>query len=231
MTRVPTTATAPSTPSEQSIAASFHVEVMNDLDTGQPTLIASTQPNHGDLQVVTAEQVRRKAAEASAAIAQGVELANAFEAATATAAGDEPRTWTTMSPFSGETITVTCMTGCRLDHEGDIASPTAHEDIYCLTETNRSAATVPVDPNVGERENNHILSSYIEVRPFCTEIAERLPHAVVEITDEHYIAPLDPDALAGLIDLLTSRVGALRAVHAELVHARAEYVVRRGVQS
>ncbi|MFK0151163.1 DUF6907 domain-containing protein [Streptomyces sp. NPDC090493] len=212
---------------DQSIAALFHVEVMHDLDTGEPTLIASTQPHHGDLQVVTADQVRAKATEVRHTIAQGEALAAAFEAAT-TAPAEAPRTWQYTNRFSGERGSVTCMTGCRFDHADD-DTPTAPEDIYCWSEPNRSDASVPVDPDKGRPENFSVLSGYIAVTPFGSQIAERLPHAVVEILDQHYVTPLDPDALASFIDLLASRVDGLRAVHAELVRTRAEYVGRSGV--
>ncbi|MGJ7877871.1 hypothetical protein [Streptomyces rochei] len=58
---VPTT-TASSPLPEQGISANLTVEVMHDLDTGQPTLVAATQGNQGDLQVVTPAQVLAKAA-------------------------------------------------------------------------------------------------------------------------------------------------------------------------
>lgn len=58
---VPTTASA--TISDQSATASLTVEVMTDLDTGQPTLLASTHGNQGDLQVVTVAQAMAKVTE------------------------------------------------------------------------------------------------------------------------------------------------------------------------
>ena len=48
---------------ETSITNILTVEIMNDLDDGQPTLLASEQGNQGDLQVVTVDQVLAKVAE------------------------------------------------------------------------------------------------------------------------------------------------------------------------
>lgn len=75
------TATAPSTIPEQSIAASLTVEVMHDLDDGTPTLVASTQGNQGDLQVVTVDQVRTMIAEQRTHLNRQERLALAYEAA------------------------------------------------------------------------------------------------------------------------------------------------------
>ena len=54
----PTTASAPL--SEQGISANLTVEVMTDPDNGQPMLVAATQDNQGDLQVVTVAQAMAK---------------------------------------------------------------------------------------------------------------------------------------------------------------------------
>lgn len=62
MSKLPTTATAPSTLPEQGITASLTVEIMTNLDDGQPTLVAFTQGNQGDLQVVTVAQALAKVA-------------------------------------------------------------------------------------------------------------------------------------------------------------------------
>lgn len=62
MSKLPTTSMAPSTLADQAISASLTVEVTSDLDTGQPTLIAATQGNQGDLQVVTVAQAMAKVA-------------------------------------------------------------------------------------------------------------------------------------------------------------------------
>lgn len=144
-------------------------------------------------------------------------------------AGKTSRTWTYTHRFSGQTGTVTCMTGCRFDHEDDQAKPVAPEDIFCWSEPNCSDTTVPVDLDKGKPENFDLLTAYLAVDPFSANIADRLPHAVVEILDQQYVTPLDPDALASLISLLASRLDGLRQVHADLVRTRAEYIARQAV--
>ncbi|MET7944162.1 hypothetical protein [Streptomyces sp. NPDC005302] len=54
------------------------------------------------------------------------------------------------------------------------------------------------DPT-GERERHpeeyQVLSAVIKVEPASPQIAERLPFAVVELVDDHFIEDLDPDGL------------------------------------
>lgn len=78
----PRTAKAPSTPTEQSITASLTVDIMTDPDTGQPMLVASTQGNQGDLQVVTVGQVLNKVIEQRAQLDRIQALANEYAAYT-----------------------------------------------------------------------------------------------------------------------------------------------------
>jgi hypothetical protein len=66
MNRVAATSTATSALHDQEITANLTVEIMTDLDDGQPTLLASTGSNQGDLQVVTVAQALTKIAEQSA---------------------------------------------------------------------------------------------------------------------------------------------------------------------
>lgn len=61
---------------EQGITASLTAEIMNDLDDGQPTLVASTQGNQGDLQVVTPAQLLAKVNEQRRQLDQIETLAN-----------------------------------------------------------------------------------------------------------------------------------------------------------
>lgn len=77
-----TTRSAPSasTLPEQTIVASLTAEVMRDLDDGQPTLVASTQGNQGDLQVVTPAQLLAKVNEQRRKLDQIETLANEYAA-------------------------------------------------------------------------------------------------------------------------------------------------------
>jgi hypothetical protein len=70
----------PSTLPEETRAAALSVEVMNDLDTGQPMLLASTEANQGDLQVVTPAQVLAKVNEQRAQLDHIEALANEYAA-------------------------------------------------------------------------------------------------------------------------------------------------------
>ncbi|MDX3559038.1 hypothetical protein PV729_46605 [Streptomyces europaeiscabiei] len=74
------TSTPKSTLPEQTRAAALSVDVMNDLDTGQPMLLASTEANQGDLQVVTPAQVLAKVNEQRAQLDRIEALANEYAA-------------------------------------------------------------------------------------------------------------------------------------------------------
>ena len=49
---------------------------------------------------------------------------------------------------------------------------------------------------------------------------------VIEVIDEHWITPLDPDGLETVINVLAGRVEQLRRVHTELVRVRREHMAR-----
>ncbi|MFJ4692819.1 hypothetical protein [Streptomyces sp. NPDC088766] len=72
------TSTATSRLPEQAIVASLNAEIMHDLDDGQPTLIASTHGNQGDLQVVTPTQLLAKVAEQREQLDRIEALANEY---------------------------------------------------------------------------------------------------------------------------------------------------------
>ncbi|MEV7240422.1 hypothetical protein AB0N92_04050 [Streptomyces sp. NPDC093248] len=80
------TATAPSTLPEQAITASLTAEIMHDPDDGQVTLVASSQGNQGDLQVVTVDQMLARVTEARTQLDQIEHLAKVFQAQTTLAA-------------------------------------------------------------------------------------------------------------------------------------------------
>ncbi|MEU5769829.1 hypothetical protein ABZ782_28330 [Streptomyces asoensis] len=75
------TSTATSRLPEQSVTASLTVETMDDADTGGSILLASTQENQGDLQVVTVDQVLAKTAEQRAQLHRIEDLARQWGAA------------------------------------------------------------------------------------------------------------------------------------------------------
>lgn len=156
-------------------------------------------------------------------------LAQPPEATTKTPAVDAqsdatPRTWTFTDRETDKLLTVTCVPGCVIDHSHDIATPSFPGDIWC--ETPREDMTLPVNAN-GTPEEFRVLGVSIKVMPFSNVLAERLPYACIEMVDDHWIEPLDPDGLETVINTLAERLDLVRETHAQLVRTRAEYRARR----
>lgn len=116
------------------------------------------------------------------------------------------------------------MRGCVADHSVEMRTPTHPEDIWCQADSD--SVTLPVNES-GVPENVRVLSSTLNVMPFSTTIAHRLPHVSIEVMQDAWIEGLDPDGLATVIGTLEERVEQLRRAHAELVVARAEYRASR----
>ncbi|MGW0782470.1 DUF6907 domain-containing protein [Streptomyces sp. NPDC002913] len=135
----------------------------------------------------------------------------------------ESRTWTITNRATGKSLSFTCMTGCTLDHNGDIRQPIDPSDVWC--QTDRTDMTLPINEN-GTPEEFRVLGITLNVRPWDASMAQRLPHAAVEVIDDCWIEGLDPDALAVVIETLAQRVDVLRESHAHLVKLRAEYEAR-----
>lgn len=226
MNRVPTTAMAPSTPAEQSITTTFHVEVMNDLDNGQPTLVGASDANLGDLQVVTADQVIAKALEEHRRIDRAVQLALDYEAATGRQPATEPRTWTVTDSKTGLPLNVTCMSGCDSLHVEMGIGSSAADDILCAQYDRANTIELPIGCGSTGGEDWATLSVEIKSDPVHPYPAKRIPHAAVEVTEDHYIEDLDPDGLAVVIDKLSQRLAGMRVRHAELIRIRAEHLGR-----
>ncbi|MEU1497310.1 hypothetical protein [Streptomyces sp. NPDC005732] len=104
-----------------------------------------------------------------------------------------------------------------------MASPTFPEDVWCWFWA--EGLTLPVNEN-GTPEEYRVLSTVIKVEPSSPKIAERLPFAVVELVDDHFIDGLDPDGLETVIRTLSDRLDQMRATHRQLVDVRAEYMRR-----
>jgi hypothetical protein len=136
-------------------------------------------------------------------------------------AGVEPRRWTFTDP-DGERTTVTCMPGCAEDHTAERFAA----DICCYT-SDGQAAMLPIDN--GTVEDLRVLGVGIRCLPYDESMGARLPHAVVEVVEDHYIENLDPDALALLIATLQGRLDALRAAHTLLVSVRSEHLATTGI--
>ncbi|WP_406199204.1 hypothetical protein OG331_22920 [Streptomyces sp. NBC_01017] len=80
MNHLVSTSAPASTLPEQSLSTILHVEIMNDLDDGRPTLVAATEGNLGDLQEVTPSQLLAKVAKLRADADRIEALANEYAA-------------------------------------------------------------------------------------------------------------------------------------------------------
>lgn len=138
-----------------------------------------------------------------------------------------PRTWTFTDRRTGQPFAYTCMTGCTLDHTREAGDPVFREDVWCWSWD--ESVTLPVNEN-GSPEEFRVLSTVIKVEPWSRKVAERLPFAVVELVDDHFIDGLDPDGLETVINALAARVERMRATHERLVEIRAEYRARVDLQ-
>lgn len=136
----------------------------------------------------------------------------------------EPRTWTFINRRTGEPVTYTCMTGCALDHSHEVGRAVFPEDIWCWFWG--QDLTLPVNEN-GSPEEFRVLSTVVKVEPWAPTIAHRLPFAVVELVDDHFVEGLDPDGLETLINTLAGRLDQMRDAHRQLVEVRAEYMGRQ----
>lgn len=227
MSRVPATATAPSTIAEQSITASLTVEVVHDLDDGQPALLAGTQGNQGDLQVVTVDQAFAKTAELRAKANRQERLALAYAAATTKAPTGEPPTWTIADIDSGMPLNVTCMSGCIGFHPERSSGTSRAADVSCAQFDTANTVELQIGCGAEDFGRYSTLSVEIHSDPVHPDEAKRVPHAAIEVMEDHYIEDLDPDGLAVVIDAFEKRVAAMRIRHAELVRIRAEYFGRQ----
>lgn len=147
-------------------------------------------------------------------------------ATSAPAASVTPRTWNFIDRGTGETVQYTCMDGCTLNHSREVGRRNFREDIWCWFWD--EPLTLPVNEN-GEPEEFRVLSTVIKVEPWSPAVSQRLPFAVIELVDDHFIDGLDPDGLATVIRTLSDRVEQMRATHRRLVEVRAEYRERVAV--
>ncbi|WTK11183.1 hypothetical protein OG346_39150 [Streptomyces sp. NBC_01530] len=116
------------------------------------------------------------------------------------------------------------MDGCTINHHArEVGREVFPEDVWCWTEA--EPLTLPVNEN-GTPEEYRILDTIIKVEPWSPTVAHRLPFAVVELVDDHFIDGLDPDGLETVINTLAGRLDQMRATHARLVQARNEYRTR-----
>jgi hypothetical protein len=134
--------------------------------------------------------------------------------------GSRQRTWSFIDRRTGETVVYTCMDGCTLDHRHEIGREVFREDVWCWFWDD--SLTLPVNEN-GQPEEFRVLSTVIKVEPWSPKVAERLPFAVVELVDDHFIDGLDPDGLETVINTLAARLERMRSTHRHLVEVRENY--------
>ncbi|MEU1443077.1 DUF6907 domain-containing protein [Streptomyces mirabilis] len=139
------------------------------------------------------------------------------------AASVTPRTWDFIDRRTGETVQYACMDGCTLDHSREVSRPNFREDIWCWFWD--EPLTLPVNEN-GQPEEFRVLSTVIKVEPWSPAVAQRLPFAVIELVDDHFIDGLDPDGLETVINTLAGRLEQMRETHRHLVEIRSQYRTR-----
>jgi len=134
-----------------------------------------------------------------------------------------PPTWSFINRHTGQPEKVTCLTGCTRDHARDMGRDIFPEDVWCWFWSD--PLTLPVNEN-GTPEEFKILDTVIKVEPWSATIAHRLPFAVIELVDDHFIDGLDPDGLETVINTLAGRLEQMRETHRQLVEVRNEYRAR-----
>jgi hypothetical protein len=132
-----------------------------------------------------------------------------------------PRTWTFRVPqhlgFHAELTTI-CPTWCDGKHRQDVEEHPV--DIYHDQTFQGLELEVKAD---GKAVWSAALQICVTMRPFSVDPAERMPHAIITVDESSETAPLAPDALAEIIDQAAAAVDQMRAAHALLVQALAEY--------
>jgi len=147
-------------------------------------------------------------------------VASCATSAPATSATPPPRTWSFINRHTGEPTVYACMTGCTIDHANEMGRDVFPEDVWCWFWS--EPLTLPVNEN-GTPEEFKVLDTVIKVEPWSSTIAQRLPYAVVELVDDHFIDGLDPDGLETVINTLAGRLEQMRETHRRLVRVREEY--------
>ncbi|MES9804987.1 DUF6907 domain-containing protein [Streptomyces cinereoruber] len=133
-----------------------------------------------------------------------------------TTAAKQPRTWSFIDSRDGERMTVTCLPGCQSNHGSDQDKQIHPSDVWCQIRSE----DVHVPVNTGKVEDFRLLSVTLNQIPFSSRYAERLPHANVEVIDDHFIENLDPDALQQVINVARDRVAQMETAHSQLVELR-----------
>ncbi|WP_405830778.1 MULTISPECIES: DUF6907 domain-containing protein [unclassified Streptomyces] len=131
-----------------------------------------------------------------------------------------PRTWTFLDRTTSKLQEVTCLQGCTVNHDIDRETPTHPADIWCATDA--TDMYLPVETGGNKVEEMRVMGALIRQEPFSRHMHERVPHAIVELVDDHWTESLDPDGLASVILTLESQLARFREVHAQLTALRAQ---------
>jgi hypothetical protein len=134
-----------------------------------------------------------------------------------------PRTYTFRPPehlgFHAELTTV-CPDFCdghngsAVEHPVDVSHSTSGQTLDLpLTSPGRTV------------EECAAVETFLDMRPYSLDPAQRVPHAVIAILDSTETPPLTPDAFAEAIERFAAEVEHMRKMHTVLVQAVAEYQV------
>ncbi|MFJ9340227.1 DUF6907 domain-containing protein [Streptomyces sp. NPDC101733] len=132
-----------------------------------------------------------------------------------------PRRWSFVDRHTGYRHEVTCLPGCVVPHDTEMSRGALAEDVWCMT-AETDDVWLPVSTGGQPATEVRLLDANIRQDPFDSVMAKRVPHAVVEIMEDSFIEPLDPDGLATVILALEDKLKQMRAVHAQLVELRAQ---------
>jgi transcription elongation GreA/GreB family factor len=147
-----------------------------------------------------------------------------------------PRLWT-ITTTDGQTATGTLMTRAEDDPSQDGVDPELLQDVLGDIGHRRHYAGPKVNADLAgirgrEVGETSILLPQIEVDPFDTDLAKRVPTVAVEMTagSDDWISGLDPAGVAGLAAKLRAQADLLDQVAADLAAARADWAANGGQQ-
>ncbi|MCP9209312.1 DUF6907 domain-containing protein [Streptomyces sp. NEAU-Y11] len=137
-----------------------------------------------------------------------------------------PPTWT-MRTHDGDEHTETCPAWCTTTeiHQRETESTIHPSDIWHQSD---HVAMPLVLTESRETYEDLVLIADVAVIPHSDEPEQRIPHVNVQMIGDQdfWTGPMGPDEFGTVIDRLAAHVDQLRAVHARLVQARAEWQAR-----
>ncbi|QKV94239.1 hypothetical protein HUT19_22800 [Streptomyces sp. NA02950] len=141
-----------------------------------------------------------------------------------------PPTWT-MRTHDGDEHTETCPTWCTTTeiHQRETESTIHPSDIWHQSD---HVAMPLVLTESRETYEDLVLIADVAVIPHADEAEQRIPHVNMQMIGDQdfWTGPMGPDEFGAVIDKLAAHVDQLRAVHAQLVQARADWQANGGAQ-